>query len=407
MIQTKQHALHLSWSAFFLTFFAWFAFAPFATTIGRDIGLTAEQLAWVMLANLGLTIPARVVIGGLTDRWGVRFTFGAVLVFGATATAMTATATTYTTLLVSRLAASVLGAGFVVGIRMIREWWPARQIGMAEGFYAGWGNFGSAAAALSLPILAGAVGGWRSALAVLSIMLLLGGVTFMVMAVDTPESRSCRRPRGATLGTLLRNRQIQVIAVAYFVTFGGELAVISMLPAYMEGRFHLSVLQAASCASVFAATNLFARPLGGMLGDRYGRVVTMQLLLFGVAFGYLLIAVVLPRAPLAAALYGVILCACFVQTAEGAAFSIAPFARPECAGQIAGIIGAAGNLGGLVWIALLGVTSPEIFFLALCVAACIAAPLCSVFLEEPDPQGLVIDEGSIRQWLDEKPRGTL
>ena len=60
-----------------------------------------------------------------------------------------------------------VGAGFVIGIRMVGEWFPARQVGLAEGVYGGWGNFGSAAAAMSLPTLAmvfGGENGWRYAL---------------------------------------------------------------------------------------------------------------------------------------------------------------------------------------------------------------------------------------------------
>ena len=68
----------------------------------------------------------------------------------------------------SRFALGFVGAGFVIGIRMIGEWFPAKQVGIAEGIYGGWGNFGSAAAALSLPTVAlmyGGDDGWRYAIA--------------------------------------------------------------------------------------------------------------------------------------------------------------------------------------------------------------------------------------------------
>jgi len=43
---------------------------------------------------------------------------------------------------------------FAIGIRMIGEKFPARQVGVAEGLYGGWGNSGSAAAAPGLPMIA-------------------------------------------------------------------------------------------------------------------------------------------------------------------------------------------------------------------------------------------------------------
>ena len=61
-----------------------------------------------------------------------------------------------------------VGAGFVIGIRMVGEWFPAKQVGVAEGIYGGWGNFGSAGAAMILPTIAtwyGGVDGWRYAIA--------------------------------------------------------------------------------------------------------------------------------------------------------------------------------------------------------------------------------------------------
>jgi MFS transporter, NNP family, nitrate/nitrite transporter len=37
---------------------------------------------------------------------------------------------------------------------MTALWFKPRDIGFAEGLYAGWGNFGSAAAAMTLPTIA-------------------------------------------------------------------------------------------------------------------------------------------------------------------------------------------------------------------------------------------------------------
>ena len=58
----------------------------------------------------------------------------------------------------------IVGAGFVVGIRMVSEWFKPSELGTAEGLYGGWGNFGAAAATLGLPVVASIVGGnegWR------------------------------------------------------------------------------------------------------------------------------------------------------------------------------------------------------------------------------------------------------
>ena len=92
-----------------------------------------------------------------------------------------ATADSYEMLMASRFALGFVGAGFVIGIRMISEWFPAKQVGIAEGIYGGWGNFGSAAAALSLPTLAlmyGGDDGWRYAIATTGVITLVYSFIF-------------------------------------------------------------------------------------------------------------------------------------------------------------------------------------------------------------------------------------
>ena len=59
---------------------------------------------------------------------------------------------------------------------MIAEWFPPERMGTAQGIYAGWGNFGAAAAAFSLPVIA--LGfppetGWRMATAFSGLLCLV------------------------------------------------------------------------------------------------------------------------------------------------------------------------------------------------------------------------------------------
>ena len=73
--------LHLTWIAFFLTFVSWFNMAPFNTTLQAVAGLTSEQIKLLMICNVALTIPARIVIGALVDRSGPKRIFTGLLIF--------------------------------------------------------------------------------------------------------------------------------------------------------------------------------------------------------------------------------------------------------------------------------------------------------------------------------------
>ena len=198
----KNKILHLGWMAFFFTFFVWFNHAPFLSAIGESLNLTKDQVKTLLILNVALTIPARVIIGMLTDRFGPRLVYTAILAIGAIPCFTFAFAQDYNTLALSRFLLGFVGAGFVVGIRLMSDWFPANELGTAEGIYGGWGNFGSAAAALLLPTVAiaaaavfGGEEGWRYATATSGMVMLLYSVIFYKMVRDTPKGATYFKPK--------------------------------------------------------------------------------------------------------------------------------------------------------------------------------------------------------------------
>jgi len=156
--------LHLAWGAFFLTFVVWFSHAPLMGSIKEAFSLTPQQIKALLILNVALTIPARIVVGILVDKFGPRNVFSGLLVSSSLICFGFASAQSFEQLALFRFLLGFVGAGFVIGIRLVGEWFPAKQVGMAEGIYGGWGNFGSAAAAMALPSLAlfyGGENGWR------------------------------------------------------------------------------------------------------------------------------------------------------------------------------------------------------------------------------------------------------
>ena len=82
--------LHLTWASFFLTFVAWFNMAPFNTTIMRSLGLSSAEIDVLMICNVALTIPARIIIGYWVDnsythgngRWLIAASMAPGIIFG-------------------------------------------------------------------------------------------------------------------------------------------------------------------------------------------------------------------------------------------------------------------------------------------------------------------------------------
>ncbi|MFY0989214.1 MFS transporter [Halomonas sp. C05BenzN] len=195
-------ALHLTWIAFFITFYVWFNMAPLASSMLKSVDwLTRDDIRLFAITNVALTIPARIIVGMALDRFGPRRVFSVLMVTMSVPALVFAFGDTMTQLLVSRLVLSSIGASFVVGIHMTALWFKPRDIGFAEGFYAGWGNFGSAAAAMSLPTIAltmyGGEDGWRWAIAQSAIVMAAYGVYYWFAITDGPDARAHRKPRKA------------------------------------------------------------------------------------------------------------------------------------------------------------------------------------------------------------------
>ncbi len=458
--QGRFRILHLTWFAFFLSFVVWFNFAPFANTIADQLGLTPAQTKTIGLCNVALTVPARVFIGMALDRWGPRRVYSAILVFAVVPNTIFAFATTFHAMVFSRLALSVVGAGFVVGIRMVSEWFPPREVGTAEGVYGGWGNFGSAAAAFSLPIVAGILGGdngWRWAMFTVGLVAAVYGLLYLRLVQDTPDGVTYARPKrqGALEVTSRRSvfglaaltvpinavlvliawriwrvdvisdtvfvavlvavavllitqeltvfavnrpalaneypaedqypvRSVAVLCLAYFATFGSELAVVTMLPGFFADTWGLGPAVAGIAASGFAFMNLAARPAGGMLSDVLGsRRRTLGTLLVGLVAGYGLLATLGPAWPWVLAIVACMACSFFVQSGEGAVYAIVPLVKKRVSGQVAGLCGAFGNVGAVVFLTANILVSTRVFFLIIAGAAVIAT-VANRWLVEPE-----------------------
>ena len=194
----KSKILHMSWIAFFISFFVWFNHAPLLLYIRDSMGLSDQEIKTLLILNVALTIPARVIVGMLVDKLGPRIMFSALLSISSILCFGFAFAENYQQLAMMRFLLGFVGAGFVIGIRLIAEWYPAKQIGLAEGIYGGWGNFGSAAAAVSLPTLAllfGGDDGWRYAIALTGVVALVYSFIFYFSVSNTPKGSTYFKPK--------------------------------------------------------------------------------------------------------------------------------------------------------------------------------------------------------------------
>ena len=341
----KWRILHFSWIAFCCTFFAWFAFPPLAVLAQKDLGFSDVQFGWLATLGVALTIPGRVLVGRLVDRFGPRIVYSALLALAAIPVALLGTAQTFWHLAALRLCIGLVGCGFVVGIRIIADWFPPRQLGLVQGIYGGWGNAGAALAALALPGAA-VLFGWRVALSLAAVPLLVWAVVYWFGVSDVPAGRVFRRRPSESSYSPWKDRTAMTLALVYFATFGSELCVVAFLPKLFYDRFGMSIFIAGLCAALFPLMNLVARPGGGWLADRFGRKRVLLITLGCACAAYPLLGAA-PTLPLA--ILAVVFAGASVQAADGAVFATVPLVSPLDTGRVAGVVGAAGNVGGFLF----------------------------------------------------------
>jgi len=473
----KMKILHMTWVAFFITFVVWFNHAPLMLVIAEQLKLSQAEVKTILILNVALTIPSRIVIGILVDKFGPKRTYSTLLAIGSVPCFLFAAADDFEQLALARFLMGFVGAGFVIGIRMVGEWFPAKQVGIAEGIYGGWGNFGSAAAAIVLPSLAllfGGDNGWRYAIACTGTMALLYSVLYFFSVTDTPKGSTYFKPKKAgamevtsiwdlflyllmtaplygalTLLTwklspagmkLLSDpaaitayamiwllffynvykivhvneehltqpiedihkykfKQVAILDLAYLVTFGSELAVVSMLPMFFYETFHesqgISLVQAGLLASGFAFMNLVARPGGGWISDRFGRKRSLTIFVGGLAAGYFLLSQITSSWPVMLAAAMTMICSFFVQAGEGAVFAMVPLIKRRMTGQIAGMVGAYGNVGAVIFLTVLSFVSPSMFFITIASTALLVT-VAVQFIDEPEGHmAEVMEDGSL------------
>jgi len=361
----------MSWFAFFLCFFAWFGIAPLMKVVREELSLTAEQVGWLIIGSVSVTIVARLLIGYLCDRYGPRLTYTWLLILGSLPVMAVGLARSFETLLVARLLIGCIGASFVITQYHTSVMFAPNCVGTANATTAGWGNLGGGVTQMAMPLLfmlvTASVGlsafwGWRVCMIVAGAVCFLAGLAYCRLTQDTPmgnfadlrargEMPDAKRSKGAFLEAC-RDSRVWSLFVIYGACFGIELTINNVAALYFIDYFDVSMVAAGWLAASFGLMNLFARTLGGAYGDRFGarwglngRVRWLFITLLGEGIALMMFSRI--GLSLWLALPAMMIFSLFVQMSEGATYSVVPFINKRALGAVAGIVGAGGNAGAV------------------------------------------------------------
>jgi NNP family nitrate/nitrite transporter-like MFS transporter len=362
----QMRTFHITWLMFFVCFFGWFGLAPLMPTIRAELHLSKGQVGNTIIASVAATIIARLIIGKLCDTWGPRKTAVRLLIVGALPVFLVGLAHDYTSFLLFRLAIGVIGSSFVITQFHTSMMFAPNIKGTANAVTGGWGNLGGGVTNMVMPLIFAAIVGagftkaeaWRYAMIVPGVLMLVIAFVYWKFTKDTPngnydEVGYAKTNPSKTDWSILADWRVWALTMAYAMCFGMEITFDNVASLHFVDTFHLSQSSAGFWAGIFGFMNIFARALGGIVSDKVGGKFGMRgkgLLLAGVllleGIGLILFA---QSGSLAIAIISMLSFALFLKMSNGATYGIVPFINSKNVGMVSGIVGAGGNLGGMLF----------------------------------------------------------
>jgi len=378
MARPHMRGFHYAWMTFFFAFLAWFAITPLLAEVQKSLELTKAQIWTSNIASVAGAVVTRCMAGLFCDVYGARWMSAAVLLICGVPTMLTGLVNSVEGLSVLRLVTGIGGSAFVTCQYWTTTMFTKEVAGTANALAAGWGNLGGAIAqifvgSMLFPLfkwIYGAAGterdpadlSWRTACVIPGLMCTV--FTFFVLryADDSPKGNYRKRKREGLMEkpnamkyikAAIHDHNTWILLIQYGCCFGVELTTSNAAALYFKEEFELSTEAAAAVASTFGWMNLFARGLGGFLSDisnayrgMRGRL-TWQFICF-LLEGVFVIVFSKART-LGGAITALMTFSLFVQGAEGSTFGIVPYLNPNVTGTVAGIVGAGGNAGAVIF----------------------------------------------------------
>lgn len=379
--------LALATGAFALCFAVFGSVSAMMPIIRKQLHLDPLQASIAVAVPVLLGSLGRIPLGMLTDRYGGRIVFSAVMAFSVVPAVAIGYVTSFYGLLLFGFLIGIALASFSVGVAFSSGWYPPSRQGTALGIY-GAGNIGQSLAAFGSPVLAAAAGyvwGFQTFAILLAIWLAL----FLAFARNAPRLA----PPKSLVQIIAPLKEVASwkLSLYYFLTFGGFVAMGVYLPIFLTDSFHLTPKDAGLRTALFIVLATAMRPIGGWLSDKLGGRALLTLV-FPVV---ILAAVCLAVGGMESFTIGAIVMAAAIGLGNGAVFKLVPEYFPATVGSVTGLVGAAGGLGGFFPPLVLGVLKKStgsftlgFVFLAIFAAICLLVvrpKLFALCLVPPEP----------------------
>jgi MFS transporter, NNP family, nitrate/nitrite transporter len=337
-------------------FWAWTIIAPLSARYTELLDLNPTQTSVLVAMPVFVGSLGRIVSGALTDRFGGRRMFTAVLLAAAPAVLLVAMAgmmESYLLLVVCAFLLGVAGTVFAVGIPFVSPWYHPSKRGFATGVF-GAGMGGTALSAFMTPRLVGWIGYLPTHLLVAALLVAVAALVWFQMR-EAPDWQPNRNPVVPKLVAAAKLRVTWEMCFLYGIVFGGFVSFSNYLPTYLRDIYAMDPTGAGTRTAGFALAAVIARPIGGIIADKIGSKPVVLLSLAAVAV-LAFVVNLQPDGEIPAGLTFLAMAAALGLGTGGVFAWVGTSSPPERVGSVTGIVSAAGGLGGYFPPLIMGAT---------------------------------------------------
>lgn len=329
-------------------FWAWMIISPIQRFYADGMQLNEGQISLMLAAPVLIGALGRIVTGALTDRFGGRKMFTFVLLGSIPAVLLVAFAGTiksFPLLIAAGTLLGIAGTIFAIGIPFSSAWYETHKRGFATGIF-GMGMIGTAISAFATPRLLRSIGYMETHLLVAGILLVVAILVWIFMR-ESPEWAPNNEPLIPKVVGTLKLPITWQMSFLYGIVFGGFVAFSTFLPKYLVTIYPNEVdpVGAGTRTALFAVAAVVARPIGGILADKFGPKIVSLISLAGIVSLAYIVGQQPPEGVLTGATF--IAMASAMGLGMGAVFAwVGPSTPKEKVGAVSGVVAAAGGLGG-------------------------------------------------------------
>src|SRR3989338_404234 len=272
----SHRVLFLNTLAFTVCFAAWMLNGVLVTFLSTNqiFNWGPVEIGWLLGIPVLTGSIFRLPAGMLTDKFGGKPVFGALLLLCAIPMYLLSTVNSFMGFALCSSGFGLVGVSFSIGIAFSSVWYPKRKQGTALGIF-GAGNAGAALTTLVAPKLLNILTqngadleGWRMLPKYYAAMLFFMGVVFLVFSINKKPSSSTKR--WVDMLKPLKNIRVWRFGLYYFLVFGCFVGFSQWLVPYFVGAYYLPLVTAGILASCFSFPSGVIRAIGGWMSDKLG-----------------------------------------------------------------------------------------------------------------------------------------